>query len=184
MKRIILYFFCLVLLFLRPVVSQSQQVNLDLKQITTHPDIDLCPRISPDGKWIAYVSRIPGNFDIYIQKTSGGRAKQLTTHKADDFYPAWDPKGKALYFVSQRSDAAGDIWRIKLREIGGQLIPRGKPERITTYMGFDGYPTVSPDGKKIAFVSQRTGRDEIWFFNYNTNLTAQLTFNGANYPSW
>ncbi|MBN2000314.1 tetratricopeptide repeat protein, partial [candidate division KSB1 bacterium] len=28
------------------------------------------------------------------------------------------------------------------------------------------------------------GRDEIWFFNYNTNLTAQLTFNGANYPSW
>ncbi len=184
MRTHILKFCCFLFFIFANLAAQPQGENLDLKQMTTHPDIDLCPRISPDGKWIAYVSRIPGNFDIYIQKTSGGRAKQLTTHKADDFYPAWDPKGKALYFVSQRSDAAGDIWRIKLREVGGQLIPRGEPDRLTTYMGFDGYPTVSPDGKKIAFVSKRTGRPEIWFFNYNTNLTAQLTWNGANYPSW
>ena len=158
--------------------------SLDYRQVTTHPDIDLSPRISPDGKWMAYITRQAGNYDIWIRSTSGGRSQQITFHKSDDFYPAWFPNNRTLVFVSQRSDAAGDIWKIKLYEEKDRLYPKGEPEQFTTYSGYDGYPTVSPDAKKVAWVSDRTGRDEIWFHNDNTGNTTQLTFLGGTHPCW
>lgn len=158
--------------------------RVDFRQVTTHPDVDLSPRLSPDGKWLAYVSRQTYNFDIWIQSSGGGRARQITLNKADDFYPVWFPDGKALAFVSHSSDAAGDIYRIRFKEVDGQLIPREEPHRITSYLGYDGYPTVSPDGKKIAFVSNRSGRDEVWFWNETTGKTNQLTFLGGTQPAW
>ncbi|NOY60692.1 MAG: tetratricopeptide repeat protein, partial [Calditrichaeota bacterium] len=194
MKNTPFQIFKLLSLFLlvgmtHPAMSQTGSQKppaqvVDLRQVTTHPDIDLSPRVSPDGKWIAYVSRQTLNFDIWIRSTSGGRPRQITKHKADDYYPAWGPKSKSIIFVSQRSDAAGDIWRVRLRKVKNTLFPKGKPERLTKYIGMDGYPTVSPDGKKIAWVSDRSGREEIWFHNDNTGKISQLTFRGATHPCW
>jgi len=170
-----------------PLLSAQTSLTgsrIDFRQVTTHPDMDLAPRLSPDGRWLAYVSRQTYNFDIWIQSTRGGRARQITFNKADDFYPVWYPNSQALAFVSQSHDAAGDIYRIKLKEVEDQLIPREEPQRITTYLGYDAYPTVSPDGKKIAFVSNRSGRDEIWFWNETTGKTNQLTFRGGTHPAW
>jgi CHAT domain-containing protein/Tol biopolymer transport system component len=163
----------------RPAIRKS-----DLRQVTTHPDIDLSPRLSPDGKFLAYVSRQTYNFDIWIKSTTSTRSRQITFNKADDFYPVWYPDSRALVFVSQKEDAAGDIWRIRFREVKGDLIPKGEPEKISDWMGFDGYPTVSPDGKKIAWVSDASGRSEIWFHNDNTGKTRQLTFLGGTHPAW
>ena len=167
-----------------PASGAAATQPLDLKQVTTHPDIDLSPRLSPDGKYLAYVSRQTYNFDIWVRSTSGTSNRQVTFNKADDLYPVWYPDSRSLVFVSQKEDAAGDIWRIRFREVEGQLIPRGEPEKISTWQGYDGYPTVSPDGKKIAWVSNASGRDEIWFHNDNTGKTSQLTFLGGTHPAW
>ena len=164
--------------------QETPPVRPDLRQVTTHPDIDLSPRLSPDGQHLAYVSRQTYNFDIWVRSNRTGRTRQITFNKADDFYPVWYPDSRALVFVSQKNDAAGDIWRIRFREIEGDLIPRGDPELISHYQGFDGYPTVSPDGKKIAWVSDATGRHEIWFHNDNTGKTRQLTYRGGTHPAW
>ncbi len=158
--------------------------KLDYQQVTTHPDIDLSARISPDGKWMAYVSRQSDNFDIWIRSTAGGRSIQVTFHKADDYYPVWYPDSRTIVFVSQRSDAAGDIWMVHLREIKGRLYPKGDPERFTDYMGYDGYPTVSPDSKKICWVSDRSGSEELWFYNEHTDVKLQLTYKGGTHPMW
>jgi len=184
MKRRFLLISGLALLMqLMPTTSLLAQ-QPDLRQVTTHPDIDLSPRLSPDGKYLAYVSRQTYNFDIWIKSTTSTRSRQVTFNKADDFYPVWYPDSRALVFVSQKEDAAGDIWRIRFREIKGELIPKGEPEKISRYQGFDGYPTVAPDGKKIAWVSDASGRDEIWFHNDNTGKTSQLTFLGGTHPAW
>ncbi len=178
-----------------PVVSAAIQSNtpaaraaaaqpLGLRQVTTHPDIDLSPRLSPDGKYLAYVSRQTYNFDIWVRSISGSSNRQITFNKADDFYPVWYPDSRSLVFVSQKEDAGGDIWRIRFREVEGHLIPRGEPEKISNWQGYDGYPTVSPDGRKIAWVSDASGRDEIWFHNDNTGKTSQLTFLGGTQPAW
>ncbi len=153
-------------------------------QVTTHPDVDLSPRISPDGKWMAYVVRQSYNWDIWIRGVKGGRSRQITFTLADDFYPVWAPDGKSLFYVSQTKDAAGDIWRVRLREVKGMMLPRGEPERLTDYAGFDGYPSVSGDGKRLAFVSDRSGRDEIWLLELDSRRERPLTFLGGTHPVW
>lgn len=180
------YFLCATTWLGAELVGQTPPVGsrIDYRQVTTHPDVDLSPRLSPDGKWLAYVSRAMYNYDVWIQSTRGGAARQVTFSKADDFYPVWYPNSKELAFVSQSNDAAGDIYRLKFKIVEDQLIPREEPQRITSYLGYDAYPSVSPDGKKIAFVSNRTGHDEIWFWNETTGKTNQLTFRGATHPAW
>ncbi len=157
---------------------------LDDQPFTTHPDIDLSPRVSPDGKWVAYVSRQTDNYDIWIRSTGGGRSQQITFHKADDFYPSWSPDSRRLVFVSQRSDAFGDIWQISLREFKGKLFADGNPRQITDHPGTDSYPAISPDDKKIVWVSDRSGRDELWFYNDHTDNTLPLTTLGGTHPVW
>jgi tetratricopeptide (TPR) repeat protein/Tol biopolymer transport system component len=175
-----------ILLLLVITVSSAvgDTCGLDDQPFTTHPDIDLSPRVSPDGKWVAYVSRQTDNYDIWIRSTAGGRSQQVTFHKADDFYPSWSPDSRRLVFVSQRSDAFGDIWQISLREFRGKLFADGNPRQITDHPGTDSYPAISPDDKKIVWVSDRTGRDELWFYNDHTGNTLALTALGGTHPVW
>ncbi len=182
----LLNFFCLAL-FIVVVCTTSpgwSSIQNCYERITSHYDIDLSPRISPDGRWLAYVNRQTDNYDIWVRNLVDGRPHQVTYHKADDFYPVWGPDNRTLVFVSQRSDAAGDIYKLKLKKRGKELKPSGEPERVTRYLGYDSYPTISPDGKKIAWVSDRSGMDEIWFYNDNTGNTLQLTFGGGTHPCW
>ena len=158
--------------------------RLDFLQVTTHPDADLSPRVSPDGKWLAYVSRQSGNLDIWVRNISSGISNQITLHKADDYYPTWYRDNRTLLFVSQRSDAAGDIWKVRLHETKGRLEIKGSPEQITTYQGYDSYPTVSPRGGKLAWVSDRSGSEEIWARDESGGFMEQLTFLGGTHPAW
>ncbi|MDZ7375375.1 MAG: hypothetical protein ONB13_02035, partial [candidate division KSB1 bacterium] len=83
-------------------------------QITTHPDVDAYPAISPDGRWVAFASRRSGNMDIWLKPVAGGSAIQVTRHRADDTMPTWSPDGKKIVFVSYREDAQGDLWQVRL----------------------------------------------------------------------
>lgn len=169
-----------------PVFAQESNApdQVKMTQITTHPDVDLAPRISPDGKWMAYVSKQTENYDIWIRNLETGRSRQMTDHQADDLYPVWDKKNRYIIFVSQRSDAKGDIYRLNLRNVRGELIAKGDPERLTTYMGFDGFPSISEFDEHIAWVSDRTGTPEIWFMTKRGMAIRQLTHGGATHPAW
>ena len=155
-----------------------------LRQITTHPEQDLAPRISPDGKWLAYASNRNGNYDIWLKNLETGQSRQLTEHQADDYYPVWEPRQRYLVFVSQRSDAKGDLFRLNLRSVLGELIAKGKPERLTFYLGFDAYPAISEYDEHIAWVSDRTGQPEIWLQTKRHQDVRQLTHGGATHPAW
>ena len=42
-------------------------------RITTHPGLELFPKFSPDGKWIAFTGQYDGNFNVYIIPAEGGQ---------------------------------------------------------------------------------------------------------------
>ena len=48
------------------------------RRITTHPGLELFPKFSPDGKWIAFTGQYDGNFNVYVIPAEGGDPKQLT----------------------------------------------------------------------------------------------------------
>ena len=62
------------------------------------------PRVSPDGKWIAFTSSQYGNEDVYVMPVGGGEIRQLTYHEGADQVESWGWDSKTIYFTSDRSN--------------------------------------------------------------------------------
>jgi len=60
---------------------------------------ELYPAISPDGKWVAFFSDKSGEYELYVQKASGGEWTQLTKNlKHFVYHMVWSPDGKKILF--------------------------------------------------------------------------------------
>lgn len=81
--------------------------------------------ISPDGKRVAFVREVNGNYDLWMQNIDGGDLIQLTSSEFGDFEPAWSPDGKKILFVSNR-DSGGDVLKtsIYMLELSSNRITR------------------------------------------------------------
>jgi len=107
------------------------------------------PRISPDGKWVAFAVATPdmnanrNASNIWVVPTAGGDAVQLT-QSGHDTSPAWSPDGKALAFLSSR-DGTSQVYVLSMD--GGEAHP------ITHLSTGADMVKWSPDGKTIAFTS-------------------------------
>lgn len=76
-------------------------------------------------------------------------------------------------------DLLGDIYRLPVA--GGQA------QRITSGMGFDSQPVVSPDGSMLAFISDRNGKDNLWIADIDGSNALQLsdeTYADFISPAW
>jgi Tol biopolymer transport system component len=83
----------------------------------------------------------------------------------------------------QQTTTSGDIWRIPGRRASA---PDGEPEKLIASSGDDWNPSYSPDGRKIAFSSNRTGVESIWVSDSDGSNAVQLTsFEAhAGTPRW
>ena len=84
------------------------------------------------------------------------------------------PDGRSIVF-----DLLGDLYTLP--------IAGGTATRITSGMAYDAQPRFSPDGKKVAFVSDRSGGDNVWILSLDLKDTTQLTQGNGNLhfsPRW
>ncbi len=143
----------------------------NVKRLTTTPGYDGGAFFSDDGKWIVYrASRPetpqavedfkgllnrhlvrPSRLEIRVMRADGSDDRQVTSHGVASFAPFFfRGSHERLLFVSNLADPAGrdfDIWAVNVD--GTDL------ERITYNPTFDGFPMFSPDGRRIAFCSNR-----------------------------
>ncbi|WP_286755243.1 S41 family peptidase [Roseivirga sp. UBA838] len=71
-------------------------------RLTGMDGVEEYPRISPDGRWIAFSSNQYGNADIYLMPIDGGEIRQLTYNSANDEVETWSWDSQTIYFRSGR----------------------------------------------------------------------------------
>lgn len=170
-------------------------MNADGSDVTRLTDTDghiaCCPKWSPDGQRIAFTSGQNGNHDIYLVNADGSGLTQLTHSDRDDSNPAWSPDGQRIAFTSGRP--VGLVLPGALATIiadGSDLTQMvGKFDiylvnadgtgltQLTDDAGTDFFPSWSPDGQRILFISDRDGDPDIYTVNAAGSGLSQLTHN-------
>ncbi|MCA1758905.1 MAG: acetyl-CoA synthetase, partial [Bacteroidales bacterium] len=86
----------------------------DARKLTSHEGMELFPKISPDGKWIAFSGEYAGNRQVFVMPAEGGVPKQLTWYNSvgvmpprggwDNVVLGWTPDSKNILFRSNRTE--------------------------------------------------------------------------------
>jgi len=101
-------------------------------RITANTAPAMSPRISPDGKFLAYVSQEEGMPEVYVKSMDGGEQKRLTFLGARTNVLGWSADGKFIYFASSFAQPY-DSSIYKIPKDGGQeeIVPVGHANQIS-----------------------------------------------------
>nr|MDA3953109.1 acetyl-CoA synthetase [Bacteroidales bacterium] len=172
----------------------------DAIRLTSHKGLELFPRISPDGNWIAFSAEYSGNRQVYVMPTSGGTPQQLTYYNDvgempprggfDNIILDWSPDSKNILIRGNRTPFGERNGKYFLVSIDGGL---EKALQITD----GGFGVFSPDASKICYTPisrefrtwkrYKGGRaSDIWIYDLKTDNSERITdFVGSDQiPVW
>jgi serine/threonine-protein kinase len=182
------------------------------------------PRISPDGRRVAFTAR-SANVDIWVYDMTSGTPTRLTFNPGEDETPAWTPDGKRIVYAALRGTQRQILWKpadgagseevlldsdpgdhlhigdvspdgklvLFSRPKQGQstdiwmlpLIGDRKPQPLLASPANEDWPVLSPDGRWLAYVSNESGRDEVYVQPFpDLNGKWQISSEGGGEPAW
>ena len=148
------------------------------RRLTFEAGSHIAPVWDPAGSRIAYSSNVAGHYNVYIRPTSGSGTPQRLAPSEDSQFPSgWTPDGKRLAFTAS-SIATG--YDIQVSDIAS-----GETQSFLSST-FNEYGAVfSPDGKWASYVSDETGREEVYLRSYpDGGSQLQISSGGGTNPLW
>lgn len=172
----------------------------EAKRLTSHIGLELFPKLSPDGKWIAFSAEYSGSRQVYVIPSKGGAPRQLTFYNDVGIMPPrggfdyivldWSPDSKKILVRANRTPYGKRMGKYYLVSIDGGLEePLEIPEA--------GFGKFSPDAKKIVYTPisrefrtwkrYKGGRaQDVWIYDLEHHTSKRLTkFPGTDqHPLW
>ena len=172
----------------------------DAKRLTSHKGLELFPKISPDGQWIAFSGEYSGSRQVYVMPAKGGTPRQLTYYNAVGMMPPrggfdnvildWTPDSKNILVRMNRTpygERIGKYYTVSIE--GGMEKPLQIPE--------GGFGVFSPDASKVCYAPigrefrtwkrYKGGRAaDLWIYDLEKDESERITtFVGSDQiPSW
>ena len=190
------------LLLQEPAVSKSHVVFVyaqdlwvvgrgggEARRLTSHAGGESTPRISPDGRTVAFTGSYDGNTDVYVIPIEGGEPKRLTWHAGRDQVRDWHPDGKRVLFASARGSRAPTA-RLFLASVDGGM-PAALPIPRVAHASY------KADTSRLAYTPYRDAfrtwkryrgglLTEIWLYDPETFQVEVVPHVHANdtFPCW
>ncbi len=120
------------------------------------------------GQQIIFSSLRQGGFQLRVIDRKGGESDQVPVSTTSAVDPSISSQGRWLAFTELEEN--WNIWRVSVSPAG-----MGKPELLLSSTGKNHSPSYSPDGKHIAFVSDRSGSPEIWVADQDGGNQKKIT---------
>ena len=138
---------------------------------------------------IAFSSNRHGDYEIYVMDVDGENLQNLSNNRGWDGSPSWSPDGKRIAFVSRRDRHVHVKFGRVTSEIYVMDADGGNPQNLTNDPSDDWEPSWSPDGERIAFVSERDeprGYGDIYVMDSDGNNLQRFTDHDFDdrHPSW
>ncbi|HEX7937889.1 MAG TPA: BamA/TamA family outer membrane protein, partial [Gemmatimonadaceae bacterium] len=133
------------------------------------------PTWSPDGQRLAVSGNSGGITDLYVLDVDGKNVRRLTNDIYGDLQPSWSPDGQTIAFATDRGGADSTVLRFNRWQIATVDVSTGVVHVIPGQRGLNTNPQWSPDGKAIAYVSDRTGTANVFLWESEQQEHYQLT---------
>jgi serine/threonine-protein kinase len=136
------------------------------------------PVWTPDGKRLVFDWLEAGVPNLYLQPADGSAPmERLTTSDHFQYPSSMTPDGETLAFVEETAETDRDIYFLNMRDRSVRSFLKSA--------NFECYPEFSPDGKWIAYVTDESGREEVYVRPYPEGRGRfQISHQGGTLPVW
>lgn len=173
-------------------------IDIEKREVAESYPLDLdgifSPTWSPKGDVIAFMGVRAGQADIYLFDLKNQHLEQLTDDMFSDMNPSWSPDGKHIAFVSDRgafdSQPEGSYkiqnHNYRQHDIYTLDCESKKITRQTSDSAIENNPVFSPDGSKLAYISDVSGINNIYMMDLESGESYPITnvITGISQFSW
>ena len=136
------------------------------------------PLWTPDGNWVTFGASTGGAWNIFRQRADGsGEPERLLSSENNQIPYAWSSDGSVLAYTELNSTTRQDIWLLSASDRQAQPLFNSAAN--------EGQPAFSPDGRWLAYVSDESGRSEVYVTSYPAGRDRTLiSVDGGEEPVW